>query len=444
MALNTILGAGLEAGTAAADVILLPGLILAFFVAQLTPSYTAIGFVPAIAVSFWTLARLPSQLLTATRRRQQPWAFAAALVRAASIGVLALVASRTGPADLTTSARPLLSTLFLCLIVYSLAGGFGSVPTAGVLRSAIAAEDWGKFALRRKIASVAFAIIAGLVAVRLLGTTGLTFPSNYGRLFLVATVSLIAVTVFIAAMREPTLVPHSATPLTLSPRAWRQPLYDSRYNRFLVFRVLFSLGAAIDPFLFLYGVTRLDIPVTAIGGYALAGVLGWVVSVPVWRWLQYRFDARTVLQGAAVMRLVAPTLALVLPQLAATEAVRARLAEHSSMVWLYGATFVALGAALAAQSRGNYSYLVGLAPRAQFPTYAGLTNAVLAVVAFAPVLGGALIQRLGYETFFVIAAATGLVAVLASGWLVATPAVREESLSGLAGRGQRMLSPGRA
>src|SRR3954468_15327110 len=187
MALNALLGAGLEAGTAAADVMLLPGLILSFFVAQLTPSYTAIGFVPAIAASFWTLARLPSQLLTTTRRHQQPWAFAAALVRAASIGVLALVASRTGPGDLATSARPLLSTLFLCLIVYSLAGGFGSVPTAALLRSAIAAEDWGKFALRRKIGIAVFAVIAALVAMRLLGTTGLTFPSNYGRLFLAAT-----------------------------------------------------------------------------------------------------------------------------------------------------------------------------------------------------------------------------------------------------------------
>jgi hypothetical protein len=444
MALNTVLGAGLEAGTAAADVMLLPGLILSFFVAQLTPSYTAIGFVPAIAASFWTLARLPSQLLTTTRRRQQPWAFAASLVRAASIGVLALVASRTGPGDLATSARPLLSTLFLCLIVYALAGGFGSVPTAALLRSAIAAEDWSKFALRRKIGIAVFSVIAALVAMRLLGATGLTFPSNYGRLFLAATVCLIAVTVFIAAMREPAALTRVATPLTLSPRAWRQPLYDSRYNRFLVFRVLFSFGAAIDPFLFLYGVTRLDIPVTAIGGYVMAAVLGWIVSVPVWRWLQYRFDSRTVLQGAAVMRLVAPTVALVLPQLVATDALNARLAEHSSVTWMYGVTFVALGAALAAQSRGNYAYLVGLAPRAQFPTYAGLTNAVLAVVAFAPVVGGVLIQRFGYETFFVVAAAAGLVAVLASGWLAYVPAAREEFVTGPAGRAQRMLSPGRA
>jgi MFS family permease len=106
-------------------------------------------------------------------------------------------------------------------------------------------------------------------------------------------------------------------------------------------------------------------------------------------------------------------------------------------------TFVAVGAALAAQSRGNYAYLASLAPRAQFSSYAGLTNAVLAVVAFAPVLGGGLIQRFGYETFFVVAAAAGLVAVLASGWLVDIPAAREEFSTGRASKGQRMLSPSR-
>jgi MFS family permease len=70
---------------------------------------------------------------------------------------------------------------------------------------------------------------------------------------------------------------------------------------------------------------------------------------------------------------------------------------------------------------------------------------VLAVVAFAPVLGGVLIQRFGYEAFFVIAAALGLVAVLASGWLVDVPGgVRDEFTTGEDGRGQRMLVTSRA
>jgi hypothetical protein len=52
-----------------------------------------------------------------------------------------------------------------------------------------------------------------------------------------------------------------------------------------------------------------------------------------------------------------------------------------------------------------------------------MTNAVLAVVAFAPVLGGILIQRFGYEVLFGTAAALGLGAVFAGGWLADTPSL---------------------
>src|SRR5215204_2513305 len=279
--LNSTLGVASEAFNASAEVLLLPSLILAFFVAELTPSYATIGLVPAIATGFWTLGRLPAYILTGARRRQQPWAFAAALVRVAAVAILAVVTSRTDPAALTQSARPLILTFFLCLIVYSLAGGFGSLPGAALLRSSIPSESWGAFVRHRAAWAAGVCLFTALVAARVLGMNGSTFPSSYGRLFLVATVCLIAVAVFIAALREPwTPQAHSAT--SLSPRSLRQPLYDSRYRRFLLFRIVLSATAAIDPFLVLYAVTRLGAPITGIGAYVLSGVLGWILSAPVW------------------------------------------------------------------------------------------------------------------------------------------------------------------
>lgn len=435
MALNGVLGVASEAVNAAAEVMLLPSLILAFFVAELTPSYAMIGFVPAIASSFWTLARLPALLITGSRRRQQPWAFGAALVRAAAIAVLAVVASRTDPAGLAQSGRPLIGTLFLCLIVFVLAGGFGSVPGAALLRASVAGEAWGAFARRRSMWSAIVCVLAALVVARLLGSDALAFPGGYGRLFLAATVCLIAVAVFTAAMREPAIVAPALLAPSVSPRALRQPLYDTRYRKFLLFRVFLSATAAIDPFLFLYAVTRLGAPMTAIGGYVLAGVLGWVLSAPGWFWLDRRSGARAVLQGATVVRLVAPAIALALPPLAATELVQERFPDGSPLSAAYGMAFFAIGAALAAQSRGAYDYLAGLAPRPLLATYAGLTNIVLAVVAFSPVIGGVLIQRSGYEALFGTAIALGLVAVFAGGALAETP---------IPARNRRGLGPGDA
>jgi hypothetical protein len=418
--LNALLAAAAEAINAAVEVLLLPGLILAFFVAELTPSYVTIGLVPAIAFSFWTLARLPALLLTATRRRQQPWAFAAALVRPGAIALLAIATSRADPIRLGSSARPLMGAFFLCLVVYSLAGGFGSIPGAALLRATIPGDAWGGFARKRALWSAILSVLAALAAARLLGSGAMQFPSGYGRLFLVATLCLIAVAVLTGAMRETGPSAAASLPL-LAPRSLRQPLVDPRFRRFLIFRVLLSSTAAIDPFLFLYAVTRLGAPMTAIGGYVVAGVLGWVASAPVWLWMERRSGPHAVLQAATVVRLIAPAVAMALPPLAATELMRERFATSSPLIWMYGLGFFAIGAALAAQARGTNDYLSALAPRPVIAAYAGLTNAVLAVVAFAPVVGGMLIERSGYEALFVAVLAIGLAAVFAAGGLTRLP-----------------------
>src|SRR5918998_4264270 len=191
MALNSILGVAAESINAAAEVMLLPSLILAFFVAELTPSYATIGLVPAIAIGFWTLGRLPAHLLSQSRRRQQPWAFASAIVRAAAIGIFAFVTSRTDSADLSQSGRPLILTGFLCPIAYSLAGGFGSLARGALLQSSVVSETWGAFVRRRTAWSALLSIISAVIIARLLGNNALAFPGGYGRLFLLVTGCLV-------------------------------------------------------------------------------------------------------------------------------------------------------------------------------------------------------------------------------------------------------------
>lgn len=418
LSLSSVLGIGSESVGAMAEVLLLPSLILAFFVAELTPSYVTIGLVPAVAISLWTLARVPARLLTASRRRQRPWAFGAALIRAGAVAILAVVTSRIDPSGLTQSGRPLLLTFFLCLIVFTLAAGFGSVPTEALLRSTIRGEEWKVFVRRRSIATVLLGLVAALIVSRLLGTNGFGYPGNYGRLFLAATVCLIASALFLAATREPSLPSGPYFPALLSPRAFVKPLDDYRFRRFLLFRVLLSFTTAIDPFLFLYAVTRLGIPVTAIGGYAVAGVLGWIVAAPIWIVLERRRGPRAVLQSGAILRLIAPAFALVLPQITEIAQFRARFPDNSLTVALFGLSFVAIGAALAAQARGNGVYLDALSPRTLVPAYSGLANGVLAAVAFAPVIGGFLLQRTSFEVLFGSVIAIGLAAVFAGGALI--------------------------
>ena len=61
--LASVIGLLASALNVLAEVMLLPSLILAFFAAELTPSYPLIGLVPALAASMWTVARVPAHLL---------------------------------------------------------------------------------------------------------------------------------------------------------------------------------------------------------------------------------------------------------------------------------------------------------------------------------------------------------------------------------------------
>jgi hypothetical protein len=442
--LNALLGVGTEALNAAVDVLLMPSLILAFFVAELTPSYTTIGLVPAIAISSWTLARLPASLLTSGRRRQQPWALAAAVARAGAMLVLGVAVLRTDPNGLAFAARPLLGTFFLCLVVYALAGGFGSVPTTAMLRSVAPGAAWPAFVSRRAAWSAALCLLAGWIVYRLLGADGQAFPAAYGRLLLVAAILLLAAAVLTAVIREPTSAPARADSW-IALRAWRQPLANPRFRRFFGFQAILAATAAIDPFLFLYAVTRLNLPLSAIGNYAFAAVLGWLVSAPLWLWLERRAGPRGALQGAAVVRLLAPAIALALPQVAAIDRLAGQGGAASAVATIYGTAFFAIGAALAAQSRGGYDYLAAVLPRTLLPSATMVTNAVLAVVAFAPMVGGAAIQRFGYEALFGLAAVLGLAAVFVGGRLAHAPfATLETPVANIAPRSYRALPAGRA
>jgi MFS family permease len=121
--------------------------------------------------------------------------------------------------------------------------------------------------------------------------------------------------------------------------------------------------------------------------------------------------------------------------------IQERLGDETALTTAYGAAFFVVGAALAGQSRGNYDYLAALAAPQTLPAYTGLTNAILALVAFSPVLGGILIERLGYEALFGIAAAIGLVTVFAGGWLAETPSrARERQDAGHAATTKALLA----
>lgn len=420
LALNVFLGiAGGTLGSLA-ETLVVPSIVLAFFIGQVSTSYAVVGLVPALGVALWSLARLPAAILVGPQRRKLPWAIGASLVRAAATALLAAVCFR---APQMAEAQPnpqLVRAFFVCFVAYALASGFASVPIGAVLAKAIPQEGRELFFGQRNVWAGLGGIVAGLVVAQLLGA-GPVFPRDYALLFLAATVCQTATAFFVATLREPVRISGARSPaLGALMSGLPAAAADPNFRRFLVFRCLLSLSTLADPFFVIYAVSVLAVDRSTVGFYVVALVAGRLLSAPLWSEYARRSGERATLQAAALIRFGAPLVALLLPPLVETGLYRERVTDERVLAVLFGLIFLAIGVSLGGQARSTQAYVGQIAPGPRRGAYLALTNAALAVVAFAPVAGGLLLGRTEFGTLFLVAALVGLVAVLSSGALTDT------------------------
>lgn len=420
LALNVYLGIAGGALGALAETLILPGIVLAYFVGQISSSFAVVGLVPALAVILWSVARLPAALLVGPQRRKLPWAIGASLVRAAATALLAAVCFRA-PEMADPQPQPqLLRAFFVCFVAYALASGFASVPIGAVLAKAIPQEGRELFFRQRNLWGALGGIAAGLVIAQLLGS-GPVFPRDYALLFLAATVCQTATAFFVATLREPVRGP-AVRPPTIGSLVGGLPaaIGDPNFRRFLLFRSLLSFSTLADPFFVIYALSVLAVDRRTVGLYVVALVGGRLVSAPVWAAMTRRSGERAAMQAAALVRLLAPLVALVLPALVDTGFYRERVTDGRALPVLFGLIFLAIGVSLGGQARATQSYLNAISSSVRRPAYLALTNGVLTIVALAPFVGGILLGRTSFSILFMTAALVGLVAVFASGALTDT------------------------
>lgn len=401
---------------ALADAVIFPTLVLVAFAAQLTSDLVIIGLVPAIGAGLWFLPQIFARSLTRLSNRQVPWITGAAILRAASIILLAIIGYRD---DLSNAQR--LRSFLICYAMYTIASGFATVPAAALMRRAIPPDQRSWFLRVRNLWAVAGAAAGAILVFRVLGPGGPGFPKNFTFLFLVAASALSAAVFFQALERERLTRAADYQPRrgSMALDAMRA-LLDTNVRRFLAFRVLTSLAALADPFMILYAFRELGAPIWSVGPYLATLVFARVCFAPLWALVASRSGHRMVLQGAALARLLAPLVTVLLPFLADSRVYQDRFNDATPLWYAFGVVFVLQGAALAGQASSTFAYLLEIAPSDQRAAYTWMTNAALMLAALAPVAGGYVIERYGYERLFAGAALVSLVAIFASGMMTET------------------------
>ena len=190
---------------------------------------------------------------------------------------------------------------------------------------------------------------------------------------------------------------------------------DPDYRAFMVARVLLALVAIADPFYAVYARSGLGAPVEAVGLYLGASAAASLLSNFIWGPLTNRAGNRMLMTLGVLSVASVPLAALVVPAFSG-------MLSKGELHTLFAVVFLLGGLATGSSRIVNNNMMLSIAPPASRATYLGFLNTVLGLVTFISVLGGLVVDALGFTVLFTISLALAALALFASTRMSTRPA----------------------
>jgi len=406
-----------------------PGMVLTVFLRQLGASNTLVGALPSLRFAGWYLPQLLVAGWVESRRRKVPAALAMEGIRG---GTYALLAFLTG---LWAASHPrwVIGAFLALFTLTRFAAGMGAVIRLDLIGRLVSSRRWTAFFAYRNLGGGVMGFLAGLLVRFVLDEQyGLPFPTNYASLFLLSALAFGLGLACFSQLREPEGKPAGRS-MPLGEQFRRAPAFlreNPRFRRYVLLRAFLRLGSIATPFYAIYATEVLGAPTAIVGLYISFATFARILSNPVWRRMGQRRGNVFLMRAGTLFTLMVPLLALVTPLLG-----RGLGLPATPLVYLFGLLFVCQGFSHSGASVGFHAFLLDIAPPAERPSYIGSVNTILGVVSFVPIIGGTLIDLLGYEVVFALALAFILAALLASQGLKGSGGPRAQLRSGM--RGER-------
>jgi MFS family permease len=182
---------------------------------------------------------------------------------------------------------------------------------------------------------------------------------------------------------------------------------DSDYRTFMISRILLSLATVSDPFYVVYAQAHLAAPAGTVGLYLAALSISSLLSNFIWSPLADRASNRTLMTLAVLASALVPVIAVLVSMFIG-------MWDNVFLYTSFTLVFIMSGLALGASRIVNNNMVLTVAPPAERATYVGFLNAILGVVIFVPVLGGLVVDVLGYLVIFIASVVLAALALLAS------------------------------
>ena len=397
-------------------------LVLSVFVRQLGASPVIVGLLPALKNGGWLLPQLWSAGRLQAMRHKLPVYQRAGIVRFCIWILMAGLVWFSG----WLSAGWLLAAFILAYSLYSFTGGAGSVAFQEVVAKTIPVQRRGAFFGTRNLLGglLGFCLASPVVGWVLSVNSPFLFPHNFAVLVTISLVCIgLGVIMFSRISEPPTHNPpapvRGGEMLRMMPTLLRE---DVAFRRYVVSRMITRFAGLADPFYILYAREVLHVAPRMIGVYLAIRVLSAALSNVWWSQVADRHGNRLLILLTGALIGVVPIWALLVGPLGA-------LLGPASLGWLFGGVFLLIGLSVDGAGTAGLTYVMELAPDTRRPQYIGVSNTLMGVATFFPVLGGVLISSLGYGPVFAMTAVFGALGLLVSARLPEPRAVAGDQWS---------------
>lgn len=367
--------------------------IIPAFLSHLTSSNFVIGIITSAGQIGWYLPQffVASQIEHLSTKK---WLYV--LMSYFRIAIFAIITVLVFTSDIISSAFIIL-LFVLAYIIYTIAGGIAGIPFLHIVSDTISKERRGLLWSYRMLIGGILAALAGFSIKYFL--KAMSFPGNYGTLFLISTVFLtIGLSLFNFTGEYETEKREKPGSLRLYIMESRKMLgKDKNYKKMMIWRAFLSIWSMSIPFYAIFALKKLSISEDNIGFLFSAQMAGTVLMNLLWGYVSDKFGNKKVLIYNSLSAVAIPLIPFI------------ALYFKSLSFVIISATFFLLGSLLGGTWIGYINYIIELSPKKKRDTYLGFLNTFAGFTFLLVPLGGLLADIFSLNTLFVVSIISGAI-----------------------------------
>ena len=256
----------------------------------------------------------------------------------------------------------------------------------------------GRLFAYRSVVGAVLGILGGVVVIIVLDS--FSYPENYGILFLTTFIVMMISYVFLFFIKEekPNPPQQLFSQIEFYRRLFSILKREKNFRNFLVFDSLMMLANMSHAFFAVYAIEKFSLPESYAGTFTIVMMTSMIIGSLYFGYVADRYGHRINLIWASAFTGFASLVAL-----------------FSPYVQLYYLVFVGASLNLTVLMVSRLTIIAEICSEDDRPTYVALMNMVTAPFILSGMFGGIIVNLLGFNTLFLIAAIISVVSLL---WLI--------------------------